>query len=158
MTNSSFQIIPVLDLKGGRAVHALAGRRAYYQPVQSILHASSNPRDLAVAMRELLGLPALYLADLDAITGNVPNVALYQDLIASGSYLIVDAGVRDLRSALPLLKLDRTSSAIVAALETLAGPRALSEIVRALGAERTVFSLDLEEGLPEESRTIVLEV
>ena len=133
MTNSSFQIIPVLDLKGGRAVHAVAGRRAHYQPVQSILHATSDPLELAAALRKLLGLRALYLADLDAIAGDAPDLALYQKLISIGFHLIVDAGLRDLRSAERLLVLDRSSSAIVAGLETLEGPGALSEIVQRAG-------------------------
>jgi phosphoribosylformimino-5-aminoimidazole carboxamide ribotide isomerase len=145
---SSFQIIPVLDLKGGRAVHAVAGRRAYYQPVQSILHPTSDPLKLAAALREHLGLRTLYLADLDAIAGDAPNVALYQKLISSGFYVIVDAGLRDLRSAEHLLALDQPSSEIVAGLETLESPGALGEIVHELGAGRTIFSLDLDEGRP----------
>jgi phosphoribosylformimino-5-aminoimidazole carboxamide ribotide isomerase len=148
MTNSSFQIIPVLDLKGGRAVHAVAGRRAYYQPLQSILHATSDPLELAAALRELLGLCTLYLADLDAIAGDAPDVALYQKLISCGTYLIVDAGLRDLRSAEGLLLLDRSSSTIVAGLETLESPGALREIVHEMGAGRIIFSLDLDEGRP----------
>jgi phosphoribosylformimino-5-aminoimidazole carboxamide ribotide isomerase len=148
MTNCSFHIIPVLDLKGGRAVHAVAGRRAYYQPVQSILHATSDPLELAGAQRDLLGLHALYLADLDAIAGDAPDLAIYQKLISGGFYLIVDAGLRDLRSAGRLLLLDRSSSAIVAGLETLESPGALGEIVQVLGSGRTIFSLDLDEGRP----------
>jgi phosphoribosylformimino-5-aminoimidazole carboxamide ribotide isomerase len=148
MTNSSFQIIPVLDVKDGRAVHAVGGRRAYYQPVQSKLHATSDPLELAAALRELLGLGAVYLADLNAIDGDAPDIALYQELISRGFYLIVDAGLRDLRSADRLLMLDPSFSAIVAGLETLAGPCALSEIVRAFGLGRAIFSLDLDEGRP----------
>jgi phosphoribosylformimino-5-aminoimidazole carboxamide ribotide isomerase len=151
MTNHSFQIIPVLDLKGGRAVHAVAGRRAYYQPVQSILHATSDPLELAAALHQHLGLIALYLADLDAIAGDAPDLALYQQLISSGFYLIVDAGLRDLRSAERLLLLDRSSSAIVAGLETLESPGALGEIVQMLGSGRTIFSLDLDEGRPRKA-------
>ena len=74
MTNNSFEVIPVLDLKNGRAVAAFAGQRDHYQPVRSILHATSNPLDLARAIRETLGLRTLYLADLDAIAGNAPAV------------------------------------------------------------------------------------
>ena len=36
----------------------------------------------------------------------------------------------------------------MAGLETLAGPQALGEIVRELGSQRTIFSLDLDEGRP----------
>src|SRR5262245_56237630 len=112
MSNRSFRIIPVLDLKRGLAVHAVAGRRSYYQPVQSIFHASSDPLELVTALRERLGLHSLYVADLDAIGGDVPNLALYQDLISNGFDLIVDAGLRDLQSAERLLLLDRSTSTI----------------------------------------------
>ena len=35
------RIFPVLDLKGGQAVHALGGDRDHYRPVRSVLHAST---------------------------------------------------------------------------------------------------------------------
>jgi len=148
MMNSSFQVIPVLDLKDGRAVHAVAGRRAHYQPVRSVLHDTSDPLELARALRDALGLRSLYLADLDAIAGRAPDCALFQKLISNGFHLIVDAGLRDRPSLAPLLELDRRSSTIVAGLETLRSPGALGEIVDELGAERTFFSLDLFEGRP----------
>jgi phosphoribosylformimino-5-aminoimidazole carboxamide ribotide isomerase len=148
MTNRPFQVIPVLDLRAGTAVHAVAGQRAHYQPVRSILHATSDPLALAVALRERLGLNVLYLADLDAIAGLVPSVALYRDLISSGFHLIVDAGVRDLKCALKLSVLDPESRTIVAGLESLDGPDALREIVHVFGDQRTIFSLDLDDGCP----------
>jgi phosphoribosylformimino-5-aminoimidazole carboxamide ribotide isomerase len=151
MTNRSFQIIPVLDLKSGIAVHAVAGRRAHYQPLQSILHGSSDPLELATALRTLLGLHSLYLADLDAIGGDAPNLALYQQLISSGFELIVDAGLRDLQSAERLHLLDRSSSMIVAGLETIESPSTLGAIVHAMGADRTIFSLDLDDGHPRKA-------
>ncbi len=93
-------------------------------------------------------LRALYLADLDSIAGSPPDFALYEKLVETGFHLIVDPGLRNLNSAGRLLELDRTSSAIVAALETLDGPIALREMIEELGAERTVFSLDLFNGRP----------
>jgi phosphoribosylformimino-5-aminoimidazole carboxamide ribotide isomerase len=148
MPNRSFQVIPVLDLKSGRAVAAVAGQRDHYQPVRSILHPTPDPLELACAMQRALGLRSLYLADLDCIAGNAPDVALYENLISAGFHLIVDAGLRNLRSAGAVLDLDRSSTTIVAGLETLEGPRALSKIVAKLGAERTILSLDLVNGRP----------
>ncbi len=136
----------MLDLKGGRAVHAVAGRRAHYQPVCSILHETSDPLELARALHEILELRTLYVADLDAIAGGVPDVALFEKLISIGFHLIVDAGLRDHSTLAPLAKLDRTSSTIVAGLETLRDPRALCEILDEVGEERALFSLDLFEG------------
>ena len=143
-----FQVIPVVDLKAGLAVHAVAGRRAYYQPIQSILHATSDPVGLAGALRDSLGLGVLYLADLDAIGGGPPNLAVYRDILSSGLRLIVDAGLHDVRGAVPLLELGGTACTVVAGLETVRGPRALAEIVDLAGAERMIFSLDLFDGRP----------
>ena len=139
---------PCIDLLNGQAVHAVGGRRAYYQPIQSILHASSEPIPLARALRDSLGLQTLYLADLDAIGGCPPRVDIYREIIDSGFHLWIDAGVRDVGSLAPLLVLDRSSSTIIAGLETVRGPRELTEIVDQAGAGRVVFSLDLFEGRP----------
>ena len=138
----------MLDLKNGCAVAAVAGMRDHYVPVRSILHASSDPLELARALRDTLGLHSLYLADLDSIAGSPPDVTLYERLVATGCHLIVDPGMRDLHSAGRLLELDRGSSAIVAALETLDGPGVLREMIKELGADRTIFSLDLFNGRP----------
>ena len=115
----------------------------HYQPVRSILHATSDPLELARAVRETLGLRTLYLADLDAIAGNAPDVALYENLISIGFHLIVDAGLRNLRSALWLLDLDPESSTIVAGLETLDGPDALARNTRETrrGSRRSSVSI-----------------
>jgi phosphoribosylformimino-5-aminoimidazole carboxamide ribotide isomerase len=148
MAKLPFQVIPVLDLKQGRAVHAVAGRRAYYQPIQSILHATSEPVGLALALRWTFGLKSLYLADLDAIGAVCLNVPIYRQIIASGFHLIVDAGLRDEACVAPLSELGSSACTIVAGLETVRGPRELDQIIKHAGAERVIFSLDLFDGRP----------
>ncbi len=143
-----FPVIPVLDLKTGHAVHAVGGRRDYYQPVRSILHAGSDPISLARAVRDNLGLHALYLADLDAIAGQPPDLVIYQKIISLGVHLVVDCGLRDAGSAASLFELDGSSCTMVAGLETVRGPRELREIVDRVGADRVIFSLDLFDGRP----------
>jgi phosphoribosylformimino-5-aminoimidazole carboxamide ribotide isomerase len=149
MAKIPFQVIPVLDIMNGQAVHAVAGRRAYYRPIQSVLHASSEPIPLAHAMRDSLGLHTLYLADLDALEGHLPRLEIYQHIIDAGVHLWIDCGVRDVRSMAPLLMLDRTVNTIIAGLETVGGPRELTEIVNQAGADRVIFSLDLFAGSPK---------
>ena len=100
-----FRVVPVIDLKGGRAVHAIGGRRDQYQPLRSVWQASPLPIPLAVALRDGLGLDSLYLADLDAIAGG-PRISLYRGLADLGLDLWIDAGLRDARSPDPLLGLD----------------------------------------------------
>lgn len=140
------RVIPVLDVKAGRAVHAIGGQRDHYGPVRSILHASSDPVLLARAYRDRLGLTSLYLADLDAIVGAPPDLLLYRRLLDPGTDLWLDAGLRDEAMLGPLLSLKIPT--IIAALETVRGPSALAAIIDRAGSERVVFSLDLHNGRP----------
>jgi phosphoribosylformimino-5-aminoimidazole carboxamide ribotide isomerase len=141
------KVIPVLDIRQGRAVHAVAGDRAYYGPLRSILHGCPDPMALARAGREAWGLTDLYLADLDAILEeSPPDLALYRALRGLGLDLWVDAGVRD-ADDLPEL-LGAGVGRVVVGLETVRGPGALAGIVDEAGADRVVFSLDLREGRP----------
>ena len=67
------QIIPVIDLLNNVVVHAKRGQRQLYQPIQSLLTASSAPLDIVTALLELYSFQTLYIADLDAICGTGNN-------------------------------------------------------------------------------------
>jgi phosphoribosylformimino-5-aminoimidazole carboxamide ribotide isomerase len=141
------RIIPVLDVKDGRAVRAVRGDREHYAPLASVLHPEPDPRALARAFRTRLGLDELYLADLDAITGrSMPDSRLIGDLAATGSRVWVDAGVRD-RDDVPRL-LEAGAATVIVGLETIAGPHALAHCVGVAGPDRMAFSLDLRDGVP----------
>ncbi len=140
------RVMPVLDLSRGQAVHAVAGDRAHYAPVQTSLHPTSDPLGLARAFRDVLGLRSLYLADLDAIGGGPPALDLYQALNRLGLELWVDAGLRDEAQVLPLV--DQGVTGLVAGSETLRGAEALFRIVDRAGPRRVVFSLDLKGDRP----------
>ena len=141
-----FEVIPVLDIKSRKAVHAIGGRRADYQPVQSILHSGSDPIELARSMQATLGLQSLYVADLDAIEGARPDLAIYRQLAGSFSQVWIDAGIRDAESAEPLFELDREKTTIVVGLETVGGPHELASILGRADTNRVVFSVDLDDG------------
>jgi phosphoribosylformimino-5-aminoimidazole carboxamide ribotide isomerase len=144
MSQSAFRVIPVLDLKDGIAVHAVGGIRSHYGPLRSILHPDPNPVELGRAYRDILGLSELYLADLDAISGQGPNVALYRDIAEFGLSLWVDAGLKIQDDVGPLL--GEPIPSIVAGLETVQGSRALKAMIDLVEPGRLVFSLDLFEG------------
>jgi phosphoribosylformimino-5-aminoimidazole carboxamide ribotide isomerase len=135
------RILPVLDLLNGRAVRAIAGNRAAYQP----LVPTSDPLAVARTYRELLQGADLYLADLDAIQGSAPAWDLYARLHAEGFSLWLDAGIQNPADAEPLAAAG--IARIIVGLETMAGPAALAAIAAAW-PERTVFSLDLRAGRP----------
>ena len=144
----SFRVVPVIDLKGGKAVHAIGGRRAQYQPLRSDWQASPSPIALAKALRVGLGIDRFYVADLDAIEGRDLNREIHDRLAAEGFELWLDAGVRDLESLEPLSGIVADRLRIVVGLESVAGPAALGAIIERIGPDRAMFSLDLDEGKP----------
>jgi phosphoribosylformimino-5-aminoimidazole carboxamide ribotide isomerase len=146
------ELIPVLDLLRGQAVHARAGKRQSYRPVQSALlpGRAGDPVALARAYHTTLGAWRCYVADLDAIEGWTPQVKLIRALADAehgfGPGLLVDGGVATTRAAEALLEAGATT--LVVGLETLKGFKDLAAIVKAVGGDRVVFSLDLLHGKP----------
>lgn len=138
------QLIPVLDLMSGVVVRGIAGRRETYQPLQTPLADRPDPLVVAGALRERVGGPALYVADLDGILAGRPNWDVLKRFKHDGFDLAVDVGLRSPDEARPLLELG--VSHIVAALETLPGPEVLTDLRTVVGPQRLVFSLDLRDG------------
>ena len=140
------RILPVIDLLHGEVVRGIGGRRSEYRPIRSCLTDSTRLIDVAEAFRDTFGFTELYLADLDAILGGEPAFEQYAALRNRGFRLWLDAGVRNLEDA------NRLSQAgietIVLGLETLSEPWEFLRILRELGPERVVFSLDMKEGKP----------
>jgi phosphoribosylformimino-5-aminoimidazole carboxamide ribotide isomerase len=89
----SMRVVPVLDLKGGVAVHAVRGERQSYAPVRSVLSPSADPVALARAFRDRLGSDACYVADLDAISGAGDHHAVVRAIASLGLAVWLDAGV-----------------------------------------------------------------
>src|SRR5262249_1584665 len=143
------QVIGVIDLRGGQAVHARAGRRDRYQPVQIVAGApitSGDPVALARADAERLGLPELDVADLDALGGQPSQDAPIAAIAAIGAPLLLDIGVTSIDRAGHALALG--AHRVIVALETLSGFDTLDRTCRALGGDRVAFSLDLRDGRP----------
>jgi phosphoribosylformimino-5-aminoimidazole carboxamide ribotide isomerase len=146
------QIIPVLDLAGGIAVHAQAGDRTRYAPLESERVPGRIGDALAVlrAFHALLGIHTCYVADLDAIQGGAVQRALIRELsqfhTGFAGALLVDAGTHLPEGALEVLSCG--ASQVVVGLETLHAFSDLRNIVEVVGRSRVVFSLDLRLGTP----------
>jgi phosphoribosylformimino-5-aminoimidazole carboxamide ribotide isomerase len=145
-TGKILQILPVLDVMGGRVVRGVAGRREEYRPVKSVLTESCEALPVAEAIRSRFGLTAIYLADLDAIVHGAPNFDILRELTDAGFTLAVDAGLRRSGDALAIVAAGARQ--LVAGLETLEGPGELSRLIEQFGPSRIVFSLDLRDGRP----------
>jgi phosphoribosylformimino-5-aminoimidazole carboxamide ribotide isomerase len=137
----------VVDLLGGRAVHAQGGCRHGYRPVGAVAGTlvDGDPARL-LGVYERLGLDECYVADLDAIAGGAENDAVIRGLAAQGVAIWLDAGV----STVPQARRGRGrgASRIIVGLETLPSFGSLGEIATTIGPDVTAFSLDLRDGRP----------
>jgi phosphoribosylformimino-5-aminoimidazole carboxamide ribotide isomerase len=142
--NAGLRLLGAIDLRAGRAVHAVAGqRRDLYQPVAVV-------EGDAIALAQLYhdrGVDGLYVADLDAIIGEPPEDDTIRTLTALGMPLALDAGVSHEAQALHAVNALGVSQVVVG-LETLTSFEALDVICVSVGGERVVFSLDLRDGTP----------
>ena len=96
------QIIPVIDLKQNKVVHAKHGLRDNYQPIQSVLSASSDVFSIVAALLKLYPFRTIYIADIDAITntGNhFEQIELLSGLYPQVNWW-VDAGISNVNARL----------------------------------------------------------
>ncbi len=140
------ELIPVLDLKGGRAVHARRGQRASFAPVTGIYGSGDDAAALARALSDALGVRRLYVADLDALAGAPAPDPAVGALAALGLELWVDAGVASADAAESLITFGAARA--IVALETLPALEQLREIALRFDADHLAFSLDLRGGHP----------
>lgn len=138
------QVIPVIDIMRGIAVHARRGERMAYRPIQSVLLQGADPIALLRAYRDTLESEAVYIADLDAIMGEGENLAVIAEMAASQPQLelLVDAGIRSIEQA--ELLLNSGVKKVVIASESLTSFGMASGLLAALGTGRALFSLDLK--------------
>lgn len=91
------EIIPVLDLMNGLAVHARHGRRESYQPLQSPLCASAEPQAVVAGLLRLHPFQTVYVADLDALMGRARQTAMLESLRRAFPQVVfwIDQGLPD---------------------------------------------------------------
>jgi HisA/HisF family protein len=138
------RVVPVIDLKDGTAVHAVRGERERYRPVRSVIAGDDgDPLALARGFAAELGLDELYVADLDAITGDGDHAAVLAAL-AREARVMVDAGVSEPARAGALL--DLGVHRVIVGTETLSGPDALDRLLAQLPDGALILSVDLRDG------------
>jgi phosphoribosylformimino-5-aminoimidazole carboxamide ribotide isomerase len=141
---ADMRVVPVIDLKAGTAVHAVRGERERYRPVRSVIASDDgDPLSLTRAFRSELGLDELYVADLDAITGE-GEFSTGIAALAREARVMVDAGVSEPEPARALL--DLGAQRVIVGTETLTGPDALDRLLAELPDGAVVLSVDLRDG------------
>ncbi|TXI46052.1 HisA/HisF-related TIM barrel protein [Methylophilus sp.] len=101
-------IIPVIDLMHGQVVQAIQGQRQHYRAIQSQLTDSHALLDVISAILQVYAFDCLYIADLNAITGQpeMPNhLTLIKQAMAQFPALQwwVDAGLNSTEALKPWL-------------------------------------------------------
>jgi phosphoribosylformimino-5-aminoimidazole carboxamide ribotide isomerase len=148
-------LIPVIDLMHGQVVRARRGDRGSYRPIESRLCGSSDPITVARMLRDHCDARQLYIADLDALTGGPPQVALLRGLQAAFpmTELWVDAGFADAAAVDELLSaVDAPPGSLVPVLasESMRSPQAFEQAFRSAKADLPrndrVLSLDRRDG------------
>ena len=150
-TLARVKVIPVIDLKRGRVVRGVGGARSRYQPIRSRLCRTALPFDVARGFIRAFGLRELYVADLDAITGEAVDERSLGEVVRAGGRVLLDAGIDSLERAQQVHAWQHAGSPlfrVIVALESLSHSSLLEEIAATLGSERVIFSLDLKEGRP----------
>jgi phosphoribosylformimino-5-aminoimidazole carboxamide ribotide isomerase len=134
------QIIPVIDLLNGMVVHAKMGDRKNYQPIQSALCQSSEPIVVVNALLELYPFERIYIADLDAITGQGNHAAIIKYIQEQYPSLEIclDAGISQANN---LLKWQDLTLTHVIGSENIASTSDLIEISDHLN-RNFILSLD----------------
>jgi HisA/HisF family protein len=110
------EIIPVIDVRQGVAVRAVAGDRANYGPLETPLAASADPVDVARGYLSLHAFRTLYVADLDGIEGRGADRDMVMR-VASATYgldLWVDDGSGRADRSLPRTPVIGTESLVSA--------------------------------------------
>ncbi|MFM8475008.1 MAG: HisA/HisF-related TIM barrel protein [Planctomycetaceae bacterium] len=133
-------LIPVLDLRGGVVVHAVAGQRSEYRPLKSLLANTTEPLEVLQQVRAATGLETFYVADLDGIIDGRPDWKMLQRLTDTGVRLLIDAGARRVGD-IDAVRLGRNVRPVV-------GTESFEELDRLLSGTSAdvVCSLDLHAG------------
>jgi len=146
------RIIPVIDLMGTTVVHAVAGDRSSYRPIQSKLTCDCTPESIGRALSTEFRAQTVYVADLDAIGGAEPLWETYGQLADCGLELWLDAGISSPERAAQFCTVPtgahRSVVRWIIGLESITSPETLRQTADTIGTDRCIFSLDLRHGTP----------
>jgi phosphoribosylformimino-5-aminoimidazole carboxamide ribotide isomerase len=137
------EIIPVIDVLGGKVVHARGGVRSQYPLLQSVLTLHCEPIQVIIDMLAWQPFSTIYIADLDAILEKKQNTALYKTLAEYFPHVtfLLDAGIDSKVSWQQFL--DYPNIKPVIGSETLVDIRWLSD---SGVQQKSILSLDFHNG------------
>jgi HisA/HisF family protein len=155
------QVIPVIDLRGGLAVHAIAGARSNYRPVNAAGVTNGDLQQLAQFFGARMPT-AIYVADLDAIEGSTIQLDGWE-LISRFSQcpLWIDSGIQDEESVaerFEQVQERQIDCTFVLSSETLSSATSIGHIRQVVSSEKLILSLDRKNGVPLSKKAPLREV
>ena len=134
-------VIPVIDIRHGVVVRAVAGDRANYKPIVSPLFDGCDPNTAVRGLMALHPFPVIYVADLDGIEGRGANLTLIEQLLTGNpaAQFWVDNGAWNEADVAQLIRFQRTS--VVVGSEMGLVPSQMDSFKR-LASDRLILSLD----------------
>ncbi len=137
-------VVPVIDIRSGWAVHAIAGNRALYRPWTDSFQQPRKPQQLAEEFSRVWQPRWLYVADLDGIIDGQPQTSSWPCLPGDGPRILMDAGFREIDDVLTAVNLGYE---VILGTESLPSMAWLQElIVRLEDSQRLWISLDFRQG------------
>ena len=140
------QIVGVIDILNGLAVHAKCGERSAYAPVKSVLSNDANPISIANAYRSY-GIRNGYIADLNGILHGKILWQKLEQIAKINIDWIVDVGVTDFEVLIRIAMLGMTP---ILATESLREQSELAKQTQFCVENHIPFvcSLDLKGSMP----------
>lgn len=137
-------VVPVIDIRNGWAVHAIAGNRALYRPWTDSFQQPRKPQHLAEELSRVWQPRWLYVADLDGIIDGQPQTSSWPCLPGDGLRILIDAGCGEIDAVLAAM--DRGYEVILGteSLPSMEWVRKL--LARVEDPQRLWISLDFRQG------------
>jgi len=138
---SNFNIIPVIDILNSMPVHAVKGERSKYKPLKSVLFDTINPKKI-VEILISIGFRKIYIADLDAIIKNKPNLNLLEEIATiPKANILLDPGIRTEKDFLKYSQIDILK--LIIGLETIKDLSIIIKIFNKTKKNRIIISVDM---------------
>jgi phosphoribosylformimino-5-aminoimidazole carboxamide ribotide isomerase len=128
----------------GTAVHANKGLRNEYQPIHMSFSQSSKPQDLLTVFSNDFNFTESYIADLDSIIREKPNIELLGKIVQESSLdIMLDAGIRNLYDVMQFKNLGL--SKLILATETIESFDVVDDAISEFGKEKIIVSIDMKK-------------
>ncbi len=142
---NGFKVIPVLDILNSTAVHAVKGERAEYKPLLSKLIKSTNPLEIIQLLNSKYSINEFYIADLDAIINQNPNLQLLSSILRiPGVKIMIDPGIANTADILQYSKYNINK--LIIGLETIQNLQIIEKALTFLAESKIIISIDMYKG------------